>query len=170
MRLSSSQCRMPSRPLWGAWMRYNKVSTTEICKQIMWTLIKVIWHEMSERELGFGSLTINSNLLRLVHSWQYSALLQIYNATVMPDEFWQTRLKVKSLQSAMFITPCSMRVFDGTNNTLRILLFLEQCQEWKLKSKHLSWWCLVLEQPLGAQWISYECSSLNFIIIWIKLS
>lgn len=34
----------------------------------------VIWHEMSERAFGFGSQTINGDLLRLVQFWQYSAL------------------------------------------------------------------------------------------------
>lgn len=43
-------------------------------------LIKVIWHEMSKRELGFGSQTINSNLLRLVQLATYSFVAGHSNA------------------------------------------------------------------------------------------
>lgn len=40
----------------GTWkMKYNETSTTEVCKEIVRGLIKIIWHYMSERKLDFGS-------------------------------------------------------------------------------------------------------------------
>lgn len=99
----------------------------------MWALLKVVWHEMSERAFGFGSQTIDSNLLRLVQFWQYSDSQQVFNATVMSDKFWQTTIKVK--MRPIPITSHNMKVFGGTNN-------IQDCGS----NINVSWWCVVPEK------------------------
>lgn len=127
----------------GTWkMRCNEVSTTGICKQMMWVLIKVIWHKMSERELGFGSQTINTNLLRLVQFWQYSALLQVYSVSVMSDESPVSApyRGQHSLHHTIY-EMCIWKVFDGTNSMLRILLSLTVLNKLKAVREESSFQC-----------------------------